>query len=132
MAVSYLMNTNPVRDMHEINHHDDPLIFAQQTSVSASNMIPCFPANNRLLMRITVTLYRIVPRLLVLQRIVLFNTSQVRTRSTTKKLNHCFGKSKQDILFVRNRNTGEMLIMTTIQSLIRTINQFLKLVYLRK
>ena len=46
MAVSYLMNTNPVRDMHEINHHDDPLIFAQQTSVSASNMIPCFPANN--------------------------------------------------------------------------------------
>ena len=82
-------------------------------------------------MRITVTLYRIVPRHLILQRIVLFNTSQVRTRSTTKKLNHCFGKSKQDILFVRNRNTGEMLIMLQF-NLIRTINQFLKLVYLRK
>ena len=63
---------------------------------------------------------------------ITFNTFQVRTRSTTKKLNHCFWKiKKRYILFVRNRNTGEMLIMLQF-NLIRTINQFLKLVYLRK
>ena len=37
---------------------------------SASTMIPCFPANNST-MRITVILYRIVPRHLILQRILL-------------------------------------------------------------
>ena len=45
-------------------------------------------------MRITVTLHRAVPHHLILQRIVIFNTSRVRTRSTTKKLKHCLENQK--------------------------------------
>ena len=67
------------------------------------------PVKNNVIIKynwITVTLYRAVPRHLILQRIVLFNTSSVRTRSTTKKnKNHCLENQKG--YYLRNRNTGK-------------------------
>ena len=116
---------------------------------SASNMISYLAFRPiTVLMCITVTLYQVIPRHLMLQRIVLlknkiysmlqdshfksnafnspFNTSQVRTRSTTKKLNHCLENQKG--YYLRNRNTGNAHAAIHL----RTINQFLKLVYLRK
>ena len=63
---------------------------------SASTMIPCFPANNST-MRITVILYRIVPRHLILQRILLLilpksEPGQLQTNETTA------WKIKKDII----------------------------------
>ena len=52
------------------------------------------------------------------------NTSQVRTRSTTKKLNHCLENQKG--YYLRNRNTGNAHAAIHL----RTINQFLKLVFI--
>jgi hypothetical protein len=59
----------------------------------APNMIPCFPANNNT----DVHHCDIVSNCSSTPHITedsLFNTSQIRTRSTTKKLNHCLENQK--------------------------------------
>jgi hypothetical protein len=44
-----------------------------------------------------------------------FNTSQVRTRSTTKTLNHCMENRKG--YYLRNRNTGQATVWKMMQDL---------------
>ena len=79
-----------------------------------------------ILMRITVTLYQIVPRHLILQRIVLL----IFPKSEPGQLQKIYAtawKIKKNIIW-------EIEIRENAHSAIhlRTINQFLKLVYLRK
>ena len=71
---------------------------------SASNMIPCFPANNST----DVHHYDIVSSRSSPSHFTNdtpLNISKVRTRSTTKKLNHCL--ENQIGYNLRNRNTGK-------------------------
>ena len=71
---------------------------------SASNMIPCFPANNST----DVHHYDIVSSRSSPSHFTNdtpLNISKVRTRSTTKKLNHCLENQKG--YYLRNRNTGK-------------------------
>ena len=71
---------------------------------SASNMIPCFPANNSTdVHHCDIVSSRSSPSHFT--KDTPFNTSQVRTRSTTKKLNHCLENQKG--YYLRNRNTGK-------------------------
>ena len=71
---------------------------------SASNMIPCFPANNSTdVHHCDIVSSHSSPSHST--KDTPFNTSQVRTRSTTKKLNHCLENQKGH--YLRNRNTGE-------------------------
>ena len=69
-------------------------------------MIPCFPANNSTdVHHCDIVSSRSSPSHFT--KDTPLNISQVRTRSTTKKLNQpLLGKSKR-ILFERNRNTGK-------------------------
>ena len=86
-------------------------------------MIPCFPANNSTdAHHCDIVSNRSSPSHFTKDSP--FNTSQVRTRSTTKKLNHCLENQKG--YYLRNRNTGNAHAAIHL----RTINQFLKLVYL--
>ena len=86
-------------------------------------MITCFPANNSTdAHHCDIRLSRSSPSHFTKDSP--FNTSQVRTRSTTKKLNHCLENQKG--YYLRNRNTGNAHAAIHL----RTINQFLKLVYL--
>ena len=71
---------------------------------SASNMIPCFPANNSTdVHHRDIVSSRSSPSHFIKDNP--FNTSQVRTKSTTKKLNHCLENQKG--YYLRNRNTGK-------------------------
>ena len=83
------------------------------------------------LMRITVTLCRIVPRHLILQRIVLL----IFPKSEPAQLQTIYAtgwKIIKDIIWeIVIRGNAHMLIMLQFISG-RTINQYLKLVYLRK
>ena len=66
--------------------------------------IPCFPANNSTdAHHCDIVSSRSSPSHLTKDSP--FNTSQVRTRSTTKKLNHCLENQKG--YYLRNRNTGK-------------------------
>ena len=86
---------------------------------SASNMIPCFPANNSTDMHhYDIVSSRSSPSHFTNDTPL--NISKVRTRSTTKKLNHCLENH-----YLRNRNAHAAIHH-------RTINQVLKLVYLGK
>ena len=70
---------------------------------SASNMIPCFPANNSTDMHhYDIVSSRSSPSHFTNDTPL--NISKVRTRSTTKKLNHCL--ENQIGYNLRNRNTG--------------------------
>ena len=69
-------NKQPVSIDQSSNSHLNRTDSSHSNNVrSASNMIPCFPANKfppiTVLMRITVTLYQVVSRHLILQRILL-------------------------------------------------------------
>ena len=71
---------------------------------SASNTIPCFPANNSTdVHHCDIVSSRSSPSHFT--KDTPFNTSQVRTRSTKTKLNHCLENQKGH--YLRNRNTGE-------------------------
>ena len=71
---------------------------------SASHMIPCFPVNNSTdVHHCDIVSSRSSPSHFT--KDTPFNTSQVRTRSTTKKLNHCLENQKG--YYLRNRNTGK-------------------------
>ena len=70
----------------------------------APNMIPCFPANNNT----DAQPCNIISNCSSSPHTTedsLFNTSQIRTRSTTKQLNHCLENQKG--YYLRNRNTGK-------------------------
>ena len=58
------------------------------------------------------------------------NTSQIRTRSTTKQLNHCLENQKG--YYLRNTKIRGNAHAASSQIHHRTINQVLKLVYLSK
>jgi hypothetical protein len=92
---------------------------------SASNMIPFFPANNSTdAHHCDIVSSRSSPSHLTKDSRP-FHTSQVRTRSTTKKIKPLLGKSKR-ILFEKQR---EIRGNAHAAIHLRTINQFLKLVY---
>ena len=90
---------------------------------SAFNMIPCFPTKGSTdVHHCDIVSSRSSPPHFT--KDTPFNTSQVRTRSTTKKLNH---ENQKDIIWeIEIRGNAHAAIH------LRTINQFLKLVYLRK
>ena len=89
-SITVRKNKQPVSIGQSSNSHVNRTDSAHSINArSASNMIPCSPANNSTDVHITMILYQVVPRHLILQMIPLFNISKVRTRSTTKKLNHC-------------------------------------------
>ena len=71
---------------------------------SASNMITCFPTNNSNdVHHCDIVSSRSSPSHST--KDTHFNTSPVRTRSTTKKLNRCL--ENQEGYYLRNRNTGK-------------------------
>jgi hypothetical protein len=71
---------------------------------SASNMIPCFPATNSTdVHHCDIVSSRSSPSHFT--KNTPLNISQVRTRSTTKKLNHCLENQKG--YYLRNRHTGK-------------------------
>ena len=87
---------------------------------SASNMIPCSPANNSTDMHhYDIASSRSSPSHFTNDTPL--NISKVRTRSTTKKLNHCL----ENLIGynLRNRNTGKCSCCAIHH---RTINQVLK------
>jgi hypothetical protein len=89
-------------------------------------MIPCFPANNSTdAHHCDIVSSHSSPSHST--KDTPFNTSQVRTRSTTKKLNHCLENQKG--YYLRNIEIRENAHAAIH---LRMINQFLKLVYLRK
>ena len=93
-GITIRKNKQPVSIGQSSNSHVNRTDSAHSNNArSASNMIPCFPANNSTDVH-HVILYQVVPRHLILQMILLFNISKVRTRSTTKKLDHCLENQK--------------------------------------
>ena len=68
-------------------------------------MIPCFPANNNTDAHPCCDIISNCSSTPHTTEDSLFNTSQIRTRSTTKKLNHCLENQKG--YYLRNRNTRE-------------------------
>ena len=86
-------------------------------------MIPCFPV----LMRIIVTLYQIVPRHLILQRIVLLIFPKLEPGQLQNIYATAWKIIKDIIWEIVIRGNAHMLIMLQFISG-RTINQYLKLV----
>jgi hypothetical protein len=97
-------NKQPVSIGQSSNSHINRTDSTHSNNVrSASNMIPCFPANNSTdAHHCDIVSSRSSPSHFTKDSP--FNTSQVRTRSTTKKLNHCLENQKG--YYLRNRNTG--------------------------
>ena len=89
------------------SHLENEVTVSSKTSNnvrSASYMIPCFPANNRTYAHhCDIVSNRSSPSHFTKDSP--FNTSQVTTRSTTKKINHCLENQKG--YYLRNKNTGE-------------------------
>jgi hypothetical protein len=125
-GITIRKNKQPVSIGQSSNAHVNRTDSAHSNNIrSASNMIPCFPANNSTdVNHCDIVSSRSSPSHFT--KDTPFNTSQVRTRSTTKKLNHCLENQKG--YYLRNRNTGNFHAAIHL----RMINQFLKLVYLRK
>ena len=98
-----------------------------ETPVSRSllhrNMIPCFPPIS-VLMCITVTLYWVVPRHLILHRILLLILPKSEPGQLQKNYTTAW-KIKKDIIWEMKYAHAHAAIH------LRTINQFLKLVYCR-
>jgi hypothetical protein len=114
-VITIRKNKQPVSIVQSSNSHLNRTESSHSNNVrSASNMIPCFPANNSTdLHHCDIVSSRSSPSHFTkdtpLKKIYIysmpFNTSQVRTRSTTKKLNHCLENQKR--YYLRNRNTGK-------------------------
>ena len=98
-------NKQPVSIVESSSSHLNRTESSHSNNVrSASNMIPCFPANNSTdAHHCDIVLSRSSPSHFTKDS--LFNTFLARTRSTTKKLNHCLENQKG--YYLRNRNTGE-------------------------
>ena len=82
------------------SHLENEVTVSSKTSNnvrSASYMIPCFPANNSTdAHHCDIVSNRSSPSHFTKDSP--FNTSQVTTRSTTKKINHCLENQKKDII----------------------------------
>jgi len=105
-GITIRKNKQPVSINQSSNSHLNRTDSFHSNNVrSASNMIPCFPANNSTdVHHCEIVSSRSSPSHFT--KDTPFNTtSQVRTRSTTKKLNHCLENQKG--YYLRNRNTGE-------------------------
>ena len=88
-GITIRKNKQPVRIDQSSNSHVNRTDSVHSNNVrSASNMIPCFPANNSTdVHHCDIVSSRSSPSHFT--KNTPFNTSQVRTRSTTIKLNHC-------------------------------------------
>ena len=104
-GITIRKNKQPVSIVQISNSHLNRTESSHSNNVrSASNMITCFPANNSTdAHHCDIVLSRSSPSHFTKDSP--FNTSQVRTRSTTKKLNHCLENQKG--YYLRNRNTGK-------------------------
>ena len=104
-SITIRKNKQPVSIVQISNSHLNRTESSHSNNVrSASNMIPCFPANNSTdVHHCDLVSSRSSPTHMTKDS--LFYTSQVRTRSTTKKLNHCLENQKG--CYLRNRNTGK-------------------------
>ena len=104
-GITIRKNKQPVSIDQSSNSHLNRTDSSHSNNVrSASNMIPCFPANNSTdVHHCDIVSSRSSPSHFT--KDTPFNTSQVRTRSTTKKLNHCLENQKG--YYLRNRNTGK-------------------------
>ena len=104
-GITIRKNKQPVSIDQSSNSHVNRTDSAHPNNArSASNMIPCFPANNST----DVHHCDIVSSRSSRSHFTKdssFNTSQVRNRSTTKKINHCLENQKG--YYLRNRNMGE-------------------------
>ncbi len=104
-GITIRKNKQPVSLGQSSNSHLNRTESSHSNNVrSASNMIPCFPANTSTdVHHCDIVSSRTSPSHFT--KDIPFNTSQVRTRSTTKKLNHCLENQKG--YYLRNRNTGK-------------------------
>ena len=103
-GITIRKNRQPVRIGQSSNSRVNRTDSAHSINTrSASNMIPCFPANNSTDMHhYDIVSSRSSPSHFTNDTPL--NISKVRTRSTTKKLNHCL--ENQIGYNLRNRNTG--------------------------
>ena len=105
LCITIRKNKQPVSIGQSSNSHVNRTDSAHSINArSASNMIPCFRANNSS----DVHHYDIVSSRSPPSHFTNdtpLNISKVRTRSTTKKLNHCLENQKG--YYLRNRNTGK-------------------------
>ena len=104
-GITIRKNRHPVRIGQSSNSRVNRTDSAHSINTrSASNMIPCFPANNSTDMHHhDIVSSRSSPSHFTNDTPL--NISKVRTRSTTKKLNHCLENQKG--YYLRNRNTGK-------------------------
>jgi hypothetical protein len=104
-GITIRKNKQPVSIGQSSNSHVNRTESSHSNNArSASNMIPCFPANNSTdVHHCDIVSSRSSPSHFT--KDTPLNTSQVRTRSTTKKLNHCL--ENQKVYYLRNRNTGK-------------------------
>ena len=93
-GITIRKNKQPVSIDQSSNSHLNRTDSSHSNNVrSASNMIPCFPANYSTdAHHCDIVLSRSSPSHFTKDSP--FNTSQVRTRSTTKKLHHCLENQK--------------------------------------
>ena len=104
-GITIRKNKQPVSTVESSSSHLNPTESSHSNNVrSASNMIPCFPANNSTdVHHCDIVSSRSSPSHFT--KDTPLNISQVRTRSTTKKLNRCLKSQKG--YYLRNRNTGK-------------------------
>ena len=104
-GITIRKNEQPVSTVESSSSHLNRTESSHSNNVrSASNMIPCFPANSSTdAHHCDIISNRSSPSHFTKDSPS--NISQVRTRSTTKKLNHCLENQKG--YYLRNRNTGE-------------------------
>ena len=106
-GITIRKNKQPVSIAQSSNSHLNCTESSHSNNVrSASNMIPCFPANNCTdAHHCDIVSNRSSPSHFTKDSP--FSTSQVRARSTTKKLNHCLENQKGYYLRNRNKFTGK-------------------------
>ena len=103
-GITIRKNRQPVSIGQTSNSHVNRTDSAHSINArSASNMIPCFPANNSTdVHHCDIVSSHSSPSHFT--KDTPLNISKVRTRSTTKKLNHCLENQKG--YYLRNKNMG--------------------------
>ena len=106
-GITIRKNQQPVSIDQSSNSHLNRTDSAHSNNVrSASNSYDTLLSRPiTVLMCITVTLYQVIPRHLILQRILLLILPKSEPGQLQKKLNHCWENQKG--YYLRNRNTGE-------------------------
>jgi hypothetical protein len=98
-ATVHLRTINQFLKLIYLRYIKANILFINSNNVrsASNNMIPFFPANDSTDVHLCeIVSSRSSPSHFT--KDTPFNTSQVRTRSTTKKLNHCLEKSKKDVI----------------------------------